>query len=220
MSCTVNLLPVSCRNARRRTVRRNAWTALVLSIGLLVVGTWAALRAVDRSLQRLSHQFASAQSKQSELHRQWALATRLRHDLLQRGRTLSALRQEQFLPEQLLALTHQAPDGVVFTEISAQPATGGRPAARPVLQPAGLIANGQPGSHTALPQDPSATDQPLVVHMTGYAADHDQLARLIGVLQRVPRWERVELLGATREPYRSGVALAFRLECQPGESRR
>ncbi len=217
MSCAVNLLPESCHNARRRARRRNAWSVAVVSAGLLVVGTWVAFRATDRTLLWLNRQLASAQSKQCELDRQLTLATRLRNDLTRRARTLAALRQEHLLPEQLLTLTRQAPAGVVFTEITAHPATGARTAARPGSRAFRAVGSRWSPPRSTVSHDQSAANGPLIVQMSGYAVDHDQLTRLIGVLQRVPQWEQVELLGAAREPYRTGTALAFQLECRPAE---
>jgi hypothetical protein len=218
MNRAVNLLPESCHNARRRARRRNVWTIFTLSAGLLVIGAWVALCATDRTLSDLNGQFAIAECKQAELERRLTLATKLRDDLVQRARTLAALRQEQPLPAQLLMLTRQAPTGVVFTEISAVTAASGRSAARPFSTRARVVRHGQSGSHPAPPHGPSVTSEPLVVRMSGYAVDHDQLARLIHVLQRVPQWERVELLAAAREPYRTGMALAFELECGSPET--
>jgi hypothetical protein len=44
--------------------------------------------------------------------------------------------------------------------------------------------------------------------------DHDELTRLLDALAQVPRWEEAKLLRASREPYRAGLALAFRVECR------
>lgn len=212
MSCAVNLLPESCHHARRRAFRRNVWTALLLSAGLLAVGSWAVLRATDQAILRLIREFDSVQMKQSELDRHLTLAARLRNELVEQARALSALRQEQPLPAQLLALTDRAPDGVVLTEIrSAPPVAAERPARRP--SNTSRAAPTKPSRRAARHEQPA-----LLVHMSGYALDHDELARLIDVLKAVPDWERVELLRATREPYGDGVGLAFRLECRQREA--
>jgi len=211
---SVNLLPESCHNARRRVVRRNTWTAVALCAALLVLGTWMALHATNRAMLQLDRDFATAQGKQAELGRQLALATNVRNGLAQRARALSILRQDQRLPQQLLTLAQQAPDGVVFTEILAEPA--GRP--RLLTRPPARALSPAAGE----PQKDRAHDKPapLVVRMAGYAVNHDELTRLIDALQHIPRWERVELLRAARKPYRTGVALAFRLECWPAEASR
>jgi Tfp pilus assembly protein PilN len=211
MSYAVNLLPESCHNARRRARRRNAWTGILLSAGLLVIGTWAALSAADRAIQRLTREIAGLQARQSELDRQSTLAARLRNDLAQQGRALAALRQEHLLPGQLLTLAREAPGGIVLTEIRTQSA--GRP--RPAIPVRPQTAR----ASTVRPQRAGLGDQGAAgaVQVNGYAIDHDELTRLIGTIQRIPQWEQVELLRAGREPYRSGMALAFQLECHPRE---
>jgi hypothetical protein len=221
MSYAVNLLPESCHNACRRTLRRNAWTVTLLSVGLLLIGTWVALGATNRTIRRLNHEFANVQIRQSELDRQLTLAIKLRNALAQRARTLAALRQEQPLPEQLLVLTRQAPRGVVFTEILTRPVGSARTSSRSPSRafPGPPSRASRPEPLKATPNDLPPSGGPLVVQMSGYAVDQDELTRLIDILQRVPQWERVELLRAAREPYRTGVALAFQLECRPAEIR-
>ena len=211
LSCAVNLLPDSCHNVRRRTMRRKVWTAVALSAALLVAGAWAALRAVDQALLRLDRELGRVQVEQSELDRQLMLAAKLRNDLAARGRALSALRHRQPLPEQLLTLSRLAPAGVVLTEIRAQPAGE----VREPIQPS---SSGNTRSPAANPS-PESTPRPLLVQFSGYALDHDELARLVAVLQQVPQWEHVELLRATRQPYGSGEALAFELKCRQLEPR-
>lgn len=211
MTATLDLLPESCHSARRRMVRRNAWTVVVTIAGLLLAGAWLALRVSDRVIEQSNRELGAVQVRQSELDRQLTLATVARNDLAERGRVLSTLRQEQLLPEQLLALSAQAPDGVVLTEIGAEPALGPRRRSR---RQAGAS---RVGAVEATGDGPRQESSSLAVRMRGYAVDHNELTRLIDVLQRVPQWERVELLRAAREPYRDGEALGFQLECQPME---
>jgi len=211
LTYALDLLPHSCHSARRRTVRRNAWTVLVTIAGLLLVGAWLVLRVSDRVIERSNRDLAAVQVRQSELDRQLTLATMVRNNFAERARVLCTLRQEQLLPQQWLTLTQQLPDGVVFTEISAEPLRGLR---RPSRPRAGAASTNPPESTAnAPPQQPAS----LLIRLRGYAVDHNELTRLIDVLQRVPRWEQVELLRAAREPYADGEALAFQLECQPVE---
>lgn len=207
----LDLLPHSCHSARRRMVRRNAWTVVVTISGLLLAGAWLVLRVSDHVIERSNRELDAVQIRQAELDRQLTLATMVRNDLAERGRVLCILRQEQLLPEQLLTLTQQVPDGVVFTEIAAEPALG---SARPSRPRAGA-SRANPAETTAKAPRPESSS--LLVRLRGYAIDHNELTRLIDVLQRVPRWEQAELLRAAREPYGDGEVLAFQLECQPVE---
>lgn len=216
MICAVNLLPESCHAARHRLVRRNAWSVVVLCAGVLVFGTWIALRATDRSVHRLNREHESLQAKQSELDRQLTLAIRSRNELAQRARALTALRQELALPQQLLTLAREAPEGVVLMEIQSLVQAGDRSlASPPTTSP--RAGSGTAGAQ-ALQRPGGRGPEPPVVQMTGYAVDHDQLTRLIEALQRIEHWEQIELLRVNREPYLGGMALAFRLECRQAEA--
>jgi Tfp pilus assembly protein PilN len=207
----LDLLPESCHSTRRRLARRNAWSVVLTFAGLLLAGAWLVLRVSDHVIDRSNRELAAIQIRQSELDRQLTLATMARNDLAERARVLSTLRQEQLLPQQLLTLSQQLPDGVVFTEIAAEPAL--RPGRFSPYRPAAPPAN----APETTANDPSPQPVPLLVRLRGYAVEHNDLTRLIDVLQRVPRWEHVELLRAAREPYGDGEALAFQLECLPLE---
>ena len=214
MSCAVNLLPDSCHNARRRAVRRNAWTAVVTAAGALLVCAWLVTHATDHALARLDGELGGVRARQSQLDRQLTLATITRNDLARRARALLALRQEQAVPGQLLALSSRAPGGVLFTEIRGETVVDAERFSRyrPGAPPAPSAERCGKGRHEESPS--------LLVDMCGYAIDHDELTRLIDVLQSAaggPRWEQVELLRAAREPYRGGEALAFQLECRQAE---
>jgi hypothetical protein len=210
MICTVNLLPESCRNAQRRALRRNAWFGVGLVAGVLVVGAWIALHASDRAILRFRRELAGLQARQSDLDRRLTLALQRRNRLADRGRALAALQQEEHFPGQLLNLSRLAPDGVVLTEIVARPPGAG-------WAPAGRGAEAQRGVGPGATAR-SAGQDPLAVQMRGFAIDHDELERLIEALQQIPHWENVKLLRAAREPYQTGMALAFSLECRPEES--
>jgi hypothetical protein len=226
MTCAVNLLPESCHNARQRAIRRNAWTGIVIAAALLVLGSWPAVRATNRSISRLSGELGSVQAKQSELERQSLRAAIVRSNLLAQGRALTALRQSHPLSARLLQLTELTPSGVVFTEIQGvAPQRELEPApARPAPQMPAKTANpsaslragkqAPPKLQTVLAGQDKA---PLVVQMTGFAVDHDELTRLIDALEKVPQWGQVKLVRATREPYGNGIALAFQLECRQTE---
>ena len=217
-ACSVNLLPESCHNARQRAVRRNRWTVTVLSAALLVVGAWIALGATHQAILGLHRQLVTEQARHAELDRRLLLATRNRDSLVQRANALVGLRQQQcdrpFLPEQLVSLAQLAPEGVVFEEISGAPVTHpnegpARPTHPPGANPDAPTPQ-SPGPVLAVQIKPEA----LVVRLSGFALDHQQLARLIEALRHVPQWDDVELLRAAREPYLQSEALAFRLECR------
>ena len=202
MSCAVNLLPEACHDARRRIRHRSVWVIVLSGAAVLLAGTWLVLGATGRAIVRQGQELGAVQIVQSELDRQLTLATITRNELVEQGRALLALRQDQELPEQLLALSNQAPEGVVFTEIN----TGSRAGKRP---PIGRAIRNEASA--------AETGAGTAVSMRGYAVDHDQLTRLIAVLRRIPSWSKVELIRATREPYRGGNALAFHLECRQME---
>jgi hypothetical protein len=219
MTCAVNLLPESCHNARQRAIRRNAWTGIVVAAGLLVLGSWPAVRATNRTITRLNGELGGVQVKQSELERQSLRAAIVRGGLLAQGRALMALRQSHPLPARLLQLAELTPSGVVFTEISGvalQRELESAPA-RPTPQAPAKTGkkNARPKPQTAFAAQPKA---PLVVQMTGFAVDHDELTRLIDALENVPQWGQVTLVRATQEPYGNGLAVAFQLECRPAEA--
>jgi len=201
--CTVNLLPESCHNARRRLVRRNAWTAVAACAFILLAGTWVALRAAGHAIDGLGDELAAVQATQVELERQLVLAATARNGLADQSRGLETLRHEQPLPRQLLAVAQRAPEGIVLTEILADSDTGGG------WNNARLVA-------PIITSQAASEPRPLTVRISGYAVDHEELTRLIAALKDERRWEQVELLRAAREPYRQGEALAFRLECRPG----
>jgi hypothetical protein len=211
MICAVDLLPESCHNVRQRIRRRNVWVVVLTIAGLLLAGAWLILCVSDHVIGRSQRELEVLQARQSELNRQLTLATITRNRLAEQGRALSALRHEQPLPQQLLLLSEQAPSGVVFGEISTAAAPGPGRSSRPRSRSA------QP----APVQTPATENQPTqpaqIVRMRGYAIDHNELTRLIDVLQHVPQWQQVELLRAAREPYGSTQALAFQIECRPAE---
>lgn len=211
MTCAVNLLPESCRNARHRAVRRTVWTVATTTAGALVVCAWVVGQATDQALARRQAELKTVQSRQSELDHQLMLATITRNDLARQARALLSLRQEQVFPQQLLDLSSRAPEGIVLTEISAE--------ARRRTQ--------RSPSHRAPPSGPSedSTQHGQVrlarlIHLSGFAVEHSQLTRLIDVLQSAEhgqRWGEVELLRAAREPFGGRPALAFQLECRRAE---
>jgi hypothetical protein len=213
MTCSVNLVPVSCHTARQRALRRSVWTVVATTAGMLLVCAWVAGRATGTALLRLDRELAGVQMRQSELDRQLALATTTRNDLARRARALLALRQEQAAPEQLLTLSSRAPDGVVLTEIRAEPPMeAGRPtprrtaAAAPATEPSAVA--------------PREEARSLVVHVCGYAVEHSELTRLIDNMQSAEGlryWKHVKLLRVAREPYGCDDALAFHLECRQEE---
>jgi hypothetical protein len=214
MTCAVNLLPECCHHAQRRAVRRNAWTVVATAGCVLLLCAWVASSATSSELARLDGELGAVYVRQSELDRQLALATIMRNQLIQRGRALLALQQQQAVPEQLLTLSSRAPAGVILTEIRAAPAAEKERAARhrPASSP---VPSAKTGAEDLREGSPA-----LVVHICGYALEHDDLTRLIDVLQSAEdgwRWRQVELLRAAREPYRNGEALAFQLECQQPE---
>ena len=214
MICSVNLVPEACRNARRRAVRRSVWTVVATTAGMLLVCAWVSGRATSNALVRLDRELAGVQMRQSELELQRALATPTRNDLARRARALLALRQEQAAPEQLLNLSSRAPDGVVLTEIRAEPPmeTG-----RPARQRAATASVSSTGTDAQAPREGAPS---LLVHMCGYAIEHSELTRLIDVLQSTENgryWDHVKLLRAAREPYGRDDALAFHLECRQAE---
>jgi hypothetical protein len=215
----VNLLPEACHNARRRAVRRNGWTVVGLTAGLLVVGAWIALGATNHVILGLHRQLVAEEAKHAELDRQLMVATTHRDQLVKRAQALAALRQQHYdcprIPEQLLALARLAPDGVVFTDISgtrtSRNAEGPAPSARPR---SATPVTGSPAAEPAKAARARPGAEPLSVRLSGYALDHQQLARLIEALRQVPQWEEPELLRAAREPYHRSEALAFRIECR------
>ena len=209
MIYSVNLLPDSCHNLRRRAVRRTAWTIVLAWAGLLTTGSWIGLQAVNHTLTRLERQLGGIQVKQTELDRQLVFACVERNSLVERARALAALRQDpdtDGLPERLYRLSRLAPEGIVLTELRSQPAELVERSAPPPSAPgAGAAPAVQRSSRS------------LNVQITGFARDHNELTRLIDAIEHIASWERVDLERAAIEPFQGGTALSFRLDCRGRE---
>ena len=210
MIYAVNLLPESCHNVRRRAARQTAWTITTACAALLVVGMWIGLQAIDHALTRQERELGGIQIKQTELDRQLMFAMGERNALADRARALAALRCDSDadgLPVRLTELARLAPEGIVLTELRSVPADLAASIAPAPTKPA---AAGQ-----TAPTGP--THQELNAQISGFATNHAELTHFIDIVVRCGFWERVELVRAATEPFQSGQALSFRLDCQHKE---
>ena len=136
MSCSVNLLPQSCHDARQRSGRCRLWTAIVAGACVVALGGWVVQKLSDQHCGQLEDELRGIEMTHSELERQLLLAIKARNDLVKHGRALAALRLEQDLAEQMYAVTTAPSDGIVFTEIQVVPAAK-------VLRPGQAAQNGK-----------------------------------------------------------------------------
>lgn len=205
-----NLMPQACLIARQRTLRRNRWGGVVVACALaLACGGFArfsTMHAVDLASDRLAH----LQARQAELDRQLGILVRTRGALYEQARRLAALRQSQPLPEQLVALAAEAPGGILLTDLRAEapaPPAPDAAHARPTPPAAAATAEASAAAQTV-------SSALRTIHLSGYALDHEHLTQLIESVRKIPNWQQVELVRASREPLGAGQAIAFRLECR------
>ncbi len=216
MSCSVNLIPVERLHAQVRDRRRAAWLAACAIIGVLVGAGWIIERAGANALARLSGTVSALQVQRGGIRERLAAGQARRTELLARLQKVAAARQPQTWAARLTAMTGKAPEGVFLTGLNVSEIVstekGNAPQSpRPAATPAA------PGAATAKPQSSESTAPAYTVRLLGYAIDHAALIQFINTLQSLPGWRRVELVRATLEPYRGGVAVAFELEGQTQE---
>jgi hypothetical protein len=211
MSCSVNLVPLVRLQAQARNRRRLAWVGTCTALGLLLTAGWGIQRAAAGAVSQLSTTVGALQIQRTEVQRRLLSATAQRTRLLDELKTVAAARRPQPWPRRFVTLSRIAPEGVFLTNIDISTPDAGP--AVPVSAP--------PAKTGAAPSSPlpaSPAKRPLqVVHLRGYAVNHDALVELLNALQKLPDWPHVELVRANLEPRRDGTAVAFELDCRTVE---
>jgi Tfp pilus assembly protein PilN len=210
MSCSVNLVPHAQFERRTLHRRRRTWLATGAALSLLI-GVGAVLRAVAaQSLAQRVTRVAALDAQATEVQRRLTLAAADRAKLLARLEAAGDARRPQPWPQRLSALTAVTPATVCLSSIQ-------------ILTPASHEAPDKPAAGKAPTTNRSVPASPApgvqLVRVTGIAQDHVALAQAVEGIKRLPGWEKVDLVRATAEPYRSGVAVAFELACETREDR-
>ncbi len=220
MSYSVNLVPVARLHARIRTQRRTGWIgAGVAAAALLAIG-WGSQHAATSAVKRLTRDVNTLDVQRSETQRALLAANGRRTQLLDELQTIAAARRPQPWAQRLVTLTREAPPGVFLTavDISAPDVDKGQ---APPAQPAAVT--GRPkddaASSGSRPGQGGASPKARAVRLRGYAIDHPTLLQFLSTLQGLPGWRHVELVRASQEPYRGGLAIGFELDCRTEEDR-
>lgn len=204
MTCSVNLVPTQRLHARARSRRRRTWFGVWTGIGVVIVAGWAVQGIAGTALRHLSADVRKQTAQRTAAQRQLMTASAQRAELLEQLETLAAARRAQPWPARLTVLAREAPDGVFLTGIRVGMEEVARDAGRAGRQPPQPAAN-----------EIESVTQP--VRLAGYALDHAALLQLVNTLQAQTGWQQVELVRATREPFRNGQAVAFELDCRASE---
>ena len=220
MNYSVNLVPVARLQARIRTQRRTGWMgAGVTAAALLAIG-WGSQHAATSAVRRLTNDVTALDVQRSETQRALLAANGRRTQLLGKLQTVTAAKRPQPWAQRLVTLTREAPPGVFLTAVNiSAPDVEKSPA--PAARPASVA--GQPKEDAASPRPPptqgGASPEVRAVRLLGYAIDHPTLLQFLNTLQGLPGWRHVELIRASQEPYRGGLAIGFELDCRTEEDR-
>ena len=210
MTPGVNLVPQVHRLARVRARRRTVWTGLAVTLAVLVASAWAVENTAVRGLRRLADRVQATELQRAEVQRRLTTAETDRRLALEALQTVAAARRPQPWARRLATLVETAPEGVFLTALTV---SDGRPDAR-AAGPAAKASGGRSTPAAAGRGTPAPTENPRAareVFLRGYALDHGALIQLLNTLQNMPGWHHVELVRATSEPIRAGLAVAFEL---------
>lgn len=204
MSAFANLVPAACLQRQARGKRRNVWLCAALGGLFLLTAFWALGAHRAAAVERLGRERDDAQARFEALERALTGSLAKRDELAASFEQLSALRHPQPWSRRLAALTRHAPPRVVLTALTSE--------AKPTRAPRGPAATTDAhGQRNAIPS---------TVTVRGMALDHEALIRLIRAMERIEDFADVELVRASREPYRNDFAIAFELSCLVQEEAR
>ena len=204
MSAFMNLVPDACLQRQARGKRRNVWLGAGLSCVVLLLAFWALGAHRAAAAERLGHTLDDARARLETMEQALTSGLAKRDALTASFDQLSALRHPQPWSRRLAALTRRAPPRVVLTALTSE--------AKPTRAP-----RGQAGTTDAHGQRNAI---PSTVTVRGMALDHEALIRLIRAMERIEDFADVELVRASREPYRNDFAIAFELSCLVQEETR
>lgn len=199
MNCAVNLVPATRLHTRTRLRRRRAWLATCAALGILLASAWLLRYAAQRQLVRLAGDVSALEAQRDNVQRRLVAIDARRQQILSELRGVALARRPQPWPQRLLALTRQAPAGVVLTSLRMQTRTAD---------------TAVPAETTAAAEVPTTTQ---IVQMQGFALEHADLIGFVHVLETQPEWDSVELVQATRASYLSGQAVMFEVSAAAPE---
>lgn len=208
MSCTVNLVPALRSSARARTRRRGAWITVCAAVSVLLGIGWGTHLVACQALARLSQHVRALELRRTTLETRLSEANRARTELLDKLELIAGARRPQPWARRLLDLVQAAPDGVFLTSLNVAATSAADPNAGRTNRTA--RKEGTPPDASA----PAPRTEEQTVRLAGYALDHAALLQFVDALRAVPAWRNADLVRANREPYGSGLAVAFQLDCR------
>ncbi|MEW6251955.1 MAG: PilN domain-containing protein [Planctomycetota bacterium] len=218
MSCSVNLVPLARIEARARARRRSIWLVVCGVSALLASAGWGVQRAAEGALARLASHVNTLEAQRAEVRRRLVADGARRAQMLERLHTVAAARRPQLWVGRLARLTREAPEGIFLTALSATAGASAPPSGPPVMAPphAGPAAEGRnaaaPGAAARAPEPERHT-----VQIRGHAVDNAALLQFLNTLQKLPGWEKVELVQAAAEKFGGRPAVGFEFRCRTVE---
>lgn len=210
MNRSVNLVPLVRLQDQGRIRRRTRWLGIGALLVLLLIAGWGVQRMALGAVNRLTTAVGALQVQRTEIQRRLLAAAAQRTRLLEQLKAIATARHPQPWPRRLVTLTRVVPEGVFLTSVDVSTPEGAGVA---VSTPAPRTGSPPPGPAPA----PPLNARPQVVHLRGYAVNHDALVELLNAVQKLPDWTHVELVRANLEPRRDGNAVAFELDCRAAE---
>ena len=207
MNLATNLVPAACLEKHVRRMRRNVWLGIGVTgaFAVLVLWAWGTYEAV--AADRFRRQLDDARARLGSTERALTSDLAKRGELLAALDQLSALRHPQLWSNRLATLTRTAPLQVVLTELRAE-------AGHDRGATASALGRRNRGSSAKDARAEEHARSPHTVFVKGLAFDHEALIRLIRAIEEIEDFDEVEMVRATREPYRSAFAIAFELKCR------
>ncbi len=184
----VNLIPIDCLDAQSRRTHMKMWLGVGLGMCALMACAGIHYLHTLHTARQLMTRLSEAQQTQADRAAQLSSAQADHDEIVTAAGALIGLRRTHPVPQRLLTLAQLTPEGVVLDQVRGV-----------------SMARGTDGT------------QPRSATVTGHALDHHELDSMMRAMQDTSEWRQVNLVRATREPYRAGVAVAFQLQCDPLE---
>lgn len=121
MSCSVNLLPVRCRERQGRIRRRAAWLQILGAALVPVIAIWVLERTAAENVRHMSRSCAALEQQREFCVKQLGQFDDRRRTLVQRVQMLAHMQQRAMWAERLAQLASDLPEGVVLTSVQATP---------------------------------------------------------------------------------------------------
>jgi len=204
MTVSVNLLPASYRRRRERMRRVGLWALVLLAAVTAEAGAWLVLRGREQAVRQLYSGTESLRRRSASLRQQLARAEATRGYLERRLALVASMKGRLVWSRILERLAATVPEGIMLTKLATIPTA---PAAASPPSPVSLL---QALGADKKPPPETDNDDPEGLVMTGLATDHQELARLIGMLNTCGLFSRVQLVHAgSLAPSRGARAAGF-----------